>query len=78
MKLLWIISVCFDVMSTVDQILHSSDTGEMMKVQWDSTSALYRLQESLWFNQQGNHEFDILMIPVQLIFVYMKPIIKYV
>jgi hypothetical protein len=30
--------------------LHSSDTEEKMGVQWDSTSAIHRLQESLWFS----------------------------
>jgi hypothetical protein len=28
-------------------ILHSSDTGEKMGVQWDCTSAIYGFQESL-------------------------------
>jgi sorting nexin-29 len=28
-------------------ILHSSDTGEEMGVQWDYTSAIYRFQENL-------------------------------
>jgi hypothetical protein len=31
-------------------ILHSSDTGEKMEVQWDCTSAIYRFQESLRFS----------------------------
>jgi hypothetical protein len=31
-------------------LLHSSDTGEEIGVQWDSTSAIRRLQESPWFS----------------------------
>jgi hypothetical protein len=30
-------------------ILHSSNTPERMGIQWKSASAIYRLQESLWF-----------------------------
>jgi hypothetical protein len=46
MKLLRIVSVGLDV---TDQLLiRSSDTGENMGVQWDSTLAIRRLQESLW------------------------------
>jgi hypothetical protein len=38
--------------STTDQIFfHSSDTGEEMGVQWDSTSAIHRLQETLCFRE---------------------------
>jgi hypothetical protein len=48
MKLLGMNSVHSDV---TDQ-LHSSDTGEKMGVQWDSTSATHRLQESLWFSRR--------------------------
>jgi hypothetical protein len=35
-------------------ILHSSDTGENMGVKWHSTSAIHRLQESLWFSEEGS------------------------
>jgi hypothetical protein len=31
-------------------ILHSTNTWEKMGLQWSSASALYRLQESLWFS----------------------------
>jgi hypothetical protein len=34
--------------------LHSSDTGKKMGAQWDSTSAIHRFQESLWFSEEGN------------------------
>jgi hypothetical protein len=32
-------------------ILHSSNTWEKKGIKWSSASALYRLQESLWFSQ---------------------------
>jgi hypothetical protein len=34
--------------------LHSSDTGEKVGVQWDSTSTIHRLQESLRFSEEGS------------------------
>jgi hypothetical protein len=34
--------------------LHSSDTREKMEIQWDSTSAIHRLQESLSSNEDGS------------------------
>jgi hypothetical protein len=33
--------------------LHSSDIGEEIEEQRDSTSATHIIQESLWFNEQG-------------------------
>jgi hypothetical protein len=40
--------------STADQILHSSDTGEKVGIQWDSTSAIHRFQHRLLFSQEGS------------------------
>jgi hypothetical protein len=51
MKLLGIISVGFDVTDQLSiRISHLSDTGEKMRVQGDSTSAIRRPQESLSFS----------------------------
>jgi hypothetical protein len=55
MKSLGTISVDFDA---TDQLLkdfvHSSDTRQKVGVQWDSTSAIHRFQESLWFSEEGS------------------------
>jgi hypothetical protein len=55
MKLLAMSGVGFNV---TDQLLirflHLSDTGGNMVVQWDSTSTIHRLQESLWFSDEGS------------------------
>jgi len=53
-------------------ILHSSNTWEKKWIQWSSASALYRLQENLWFSWRGVLyniliEFDIPMKLVRLI-----------
>jgi hypothetical protein len=32
--------------------LHLSDTVEEMGIQWDSASAIHRLQESIWFGEE--------------------------
>jgi hypothetical protein len=47
MKICHLIRYCSD-------FLHSSDTAEKMAVQWDSSSAVHRLQESLWFSEEGS------------------------
>jgi hypothetical protein len=48
MKLLRIISVAFDITDElITRSLHSSYTAEKIVVQWDSTSAIHRLQENL-------------------------------
>jgi hypothetical protein len=32
--------------------MHSQDAVEIMGIQWDSTSAIHRLQESLWVRER--------------------------
>jgi hypothetical protein len=57
--------------------LYSSDTGENMEVQWDSTLAIRRLQESLWFSYEGSivqysHGVGVPMKLVRLIKMYLN------
>jgi hypothetical protein len=54
MELLGTISVGFDVTLTNEQIFYICQILEKKKmvVQWDSTSAIHGLQESLWFSEE--------------------------
>jgi hypothetical protein len=61
--------------------LCSSDTGEKTGVQWDSISAIHRLQESLWFSQEGSfvpYSHWVRFIWIWLKCIWMKCIVKWV
>lgn len=69
-KLLGIIGLTFDVRDQLlSRFLHSSGTGEKMKVQSDSTTAIHGLQEIMY---NILTEFWAPMKPTRLIKIYLN------
>ena len=49
----WAVWILMQQANYWSYILHSSNTWEKMGMQWSSASALCRLQQSLWFREDG-------------------------